>query len=157
MDNNSIFRQLRYIFKLQEQDILKIYELVETEVTKKQITDWLRKEDDPELVALYDKDFAAFLNGFIILKRGKKDGEIPKAESSLSNNLILRKLKIALELKSEDILSILQKADFKFGKSELAALFRSADHKHFRKCKDQILRNFLFGLKRKYRPEPPKA
>lgn len=151
MDNNSIFRQLRYIFKLQEADITHIFSLVETEVKKEQVTDWLRKDDDPDLVQLYDKDFAAFLNGFIILKRGKKDDKIPKAEKSLSNNLVLRKLKIALNLKNEDILEILQLADFKFGKSELAALFRNPEHKHYRKCKDQILRNFLVGLKLKLR------
>lgn len=149
MDNNSIFRQLRYIFKLQEEDIVKMLSLVEVDISKETVTDWLRKEDDPKMLALYDKDFAAFLNALIILKRGKKNGEIPKAEKSLSNNLILRKLKIALNLKTEDILEILQLANFNFGKSELAALFRNPDHKHYRKCKDQVLRNFLMGLKLK--------
>lgn len=95
---------------------------------------------------LYDIDLSAFLNGFIIHNRGQQGDETPKPEKSLNNNLIFRKLKIALNLRDEDILSILLLADFRFSKSELAALFRNPTHEKFRVCKDQILRNFLMGL-----------
>jgi uncharacterized protein YehS (DUF1456 family) len=58
-----------------------------------------------------------------------------------------------LDLKDEDILAILLLADLRISKHELSAFFRRADHKHFRACKDQILRNFLQGVQLKYRPE----
>ena len=56
------------------------------------------------------------------------------------------KLKIALNMKAEDVLHTLSLAGFRLGKHELSAFFRKADHKHFRQCKDQVLRNFLQGL-----------
>ena len=62
------------------------------------------------------------------------------------------KLKIALNLKADDVLGILDLANFRISKHELSAFFRRPDHKHYRECKDQILRNFLKGIQLKYRP-----
>jgi len=134
--------------------MIKVFALADHEATRAEISDWLKKDDNPEQKQLYDKELAIFLNGFINLKRGKKEGEQPKPEKSLNNNLVLRKFKIALNLKDEDMLEILDLANFRFGKSELSALFRKPDHKHFRKCKDQVLRNFIYGMQLKYRPGP---
>ena len=64
----------------------------------------------------------------------------------MSNNDILKKLRVALQLRNDDILKILELVDFKVSKSELGALFRNDDHPHFKKCGDQFLRNFLNGL-----------
>ncbi len=114
--------------------------------------DWLKKDDDPAFQNCNDKQMATFLNGFINHKRGKREGPQPAPEKRLTNNLILLKLKIALNLKAEDILQILALADFPIGKSELSAFFRKPGHNHYRACKDQILRNFLKGLQLKYRP-----
>jgi len=110
------------------------------------ITTWLKKEEDPDYVRCSDHEMAQFLNGLIIQNRGKKEDGIPKAEFSLNNNIIFRKLKIALNFKDQDILDTLKKADFMLGKSELTAFFRKPDHRHYRECQDQILRNFLQGL-----------
>ena len=118
--------------------------------SREQISDWLKKEEDEDYKPIYDIDLAAFLNGFIIEKRGKKDDILPKPEKSLNNNIILRKLKIALNLIDEDILGILELADFKFSRHELSALFRKPDQDQYRVCKDQILRNFLMGLQLKF-------
>ena len=82
---------------------------------------------------------------------GKREGEQPKPETQLTNNLILRKIKIALNLTSEDILAALKLADFKLSKHELSAFFRKPDHKHFRQCKDQVLRNLLKGIQFQHR------
>lgn len=151
MNNNDLLRRLRYTFELSDEEMMKIFALADRETSRAEVSNWLKKDDNPEQVSLYDREFATFLNGFINLKRGKKEGEQPKPEKSLSNNLILRKLKIALNLKDEDILQILDLANFRFSKSELSALFRNPDHKHFRMCKDQVLRNFIHGLQLKYR------
>jgi uncharacterized protein YehS (DUF1456 family) len=114
---------------------------------------WLKKEDDPDFKKLYDKDLAAFLNGFIILNRGLKGEEVPAAEKSLNNNLILRKLRIALNYKDEDMLDIFALRGFRLSKHELSAFFRNPTQPQYRECKDQVLRNFLMGLQMKYRPK----
>src|SRR5690606_14765618 len=146
MNNNDILRRLRYTFDLSDEEMMKIFALAERESSRAEISNWLKKDDHPEQVNLYDRELATFLNGFINLKRGKREGIQPKPEKSLNNNGILRKLKIALNLKDDEVLDILELADFRFSKSELSALFRSPEHKHFRLCKDQVLRNFLHGL-----------
>jgi len=70
--------------------------------------------------------------------------------------MVLRKLKIAFDMKNEDVLALLSTAGLDLGKHELSAFFRRTDHKHYRPCKDQVLRNFLRGLQIKYRPSPTK-
>ena len=146
MTNNAILRRLRYILDLNEAQLIAIFQHVQHSVSKNQITQWLLKEEDPDYINCPDLQLAHFLNGLIIEKRGKKEGPLPKAEKSLNNNLILKKLKIAFNLQSEDMLTILAKADFTLSKHELSAFFRKPEHKHFRQCKDQVLRNFLMGL-----------
>jgi len=156
MDNNNVLQRLRYTFDLSDDQMIEIFGLAEVEVTRAEISDWLKKEDDPEFKKLHDKPLATFLNGFISLKRGKKEGETPKPEKKLTNNLILRKLKIALNLQSEDILAILELSNFKLSKHELSAFFRKPSQNQYRVCKDQVLRNFLMGLQLKHRPKAPK-
>lgn len=153
MNNNDIIRRLRYTFDFNDNKMIEIFGLAEETVTRAEISNWLKKDTDPEQVSLYDRPLAVFLNGFINLKRGKKEGPQAKPEKSLNNNLILRKLKIALNLKDTDILGILKLADFNLGKHELSAFFRKPTQKQYRLCKDQVLRNFLHGLQLKYRKE----
>jgi uncharacterized protein YehS (DUF1456 family) len=150
MTNNDILRRLRYTFELNDQQVIDLFASGGEEVTRAQISDWLKKEDDPEYKAIYDKDFAAFLNGLINSKRGKKESEQPKAEKKLNNNIIFRKLKIALALKDEDITEILDLVNFRISKHELSAFFRNPNQNQYRPCKDQILRNFVHGLQVKY-------
>ncbi|MGB0166398.1 MAG: DUF1456 family protein [Luteibaculum sp.] len=146
LTTNSILRRLRFTFSLSDGTMQEIFALGEMQVEQEEIKHWLKKDDDPEQAALNHYQLASFLNGFITYKRGPKDGPQPEAEKQLNNNLILRKLKIALNYKDEDILNALEAADFKFSKSELSAFFRKPGHKHYRECKDQFLRNFLVGL-----------
>jgi uncharacterized protein YehS (DUF1456 family) len=150
MNNNDILRRLRYTFNLNDTKMMELFAEGGLPASREQISDWLKKDEDPDFKPIYDIDLAAFLNGFIIAKRGKKDNITPKPEKSLNNNIILRKLKIALNLIDEDILAILELADFKFSRHELSALFRKPDQDQYRVCKDQILRNFLMGLQLKF-------
>jgi uncharacterized protein YehS (DUF1456 family) len=64
----------------------------------------------------------------------------------LTNNDILKKLRVALKLRDDDIIHILSLANFKVSKSELGAIFRKEDHPNYKECGDQLLRNFLNGL-----------
>lgn len=146
MTNNYILRRLRYTFNFNDNKMIALFALGDLEVTREQVSTWLKKDDDPDYVRCTDQQFAHFLNGLIIEKRGTKNGPKPKAEYALNNNIILRKLKIAFNLIDQDILDLLNNADFNLGKSELSAFFRKPDHRHYRECQDQILRNFLQGL-----------
>ena len=152
MINNDILRRVRYTFDLNDNKMISIFSQAECEVSREEISDWLKKDDDPAFQTCTDTMLATFLNGFINDKRGKREGPQPTPEKRLSNNLILTKLKIALNLKAEDLLEILSLSDVNLSKHELSAFFRKPEHKHYRECKDQVMRKFLTGLQRKYRP-----
>jgi len=152
MNNNDVIRRIRYIFDYGDDTMMEIFALADYEVNRETLSNWLKKDDDPNFVGIYDKDLARFLNGFIAYKRGKKEGEQPKPEKTLNNNIILNKLRIALILRSEDMLEILALANLRISKHELSAFFRKPHQNQYRLCKDQILRNFLHGLQIKYRP-----
>ncbi len=154
MTNNDILRRLRYIFDISDAEMIAIFASTGTKVTRAQISDWLKREEDEDYKACKDMQFALFLNGFINVKRGKKDGPARPPETQLNNNIILKKLKIALNLQADDMLEILGLVNSQLSKHELSALFRKSTHKHYRECKDQIMRNFLTGLQWKHRPEP---
>ncbi len=153
MTNNDILRRLRYTFDFNDSKMMAIFELAGHSASREEISDWLKKEDDTDYKNCSDSTFARFLNGLIIENRGKRDGPAPVAESKLTNNIIFMKLKIALDLKAEDVISILELADTSISKHELSAFFRKTGHKHYRECKDQILRNFLKGVQTKYRSQ----
>jgi uncharacterized protein YehS (DUF1456 family) len=151
MTNNDVLRRLRYTFDFSDDKVISIFASADLEVTRNEISNWLKKDDDPAFENLSDKKLATFLNGFINDQRGKREGEQPVPESKLSNNIIFRKIKIALNLEADDVLEILGLEGFRLSNHELSALFRKKGHKHYRECKDQILRNFLQGLQHKVR------
>jgi len=149
--NNDILRRLRYTFNFDDNKMIALFGLADLEVSRAQVSDWLKKEDDPSYQNCTDIEMATFLNGLINDRRGKREGVQVKPEKRLTNNIILRKLKIALDLKADDVLAILELGDFRLSKHELSAFFRKSGHKHYRKCLDQVLRNFLNGMQIKYR------
>lgn len=130
--------------------MIAIFALADVAVTREQVSNWLKREGDADAQNCSDTMLAVFLNGLINEKRGKREGEQPKPEKRLTNNIILTKLKIAFNLKAEDIIELIAATGMKISKPELSALFRKPDHKHFRQCKDQFLRNFLQGLEGRF-------
>ena len=154
MTNNDVLRRIRFTFNFSDSGMIAIFGSADHEVTREQISDWLKKDDDPAFQKCSDLQLAIFLNGLINDKRGKREGAQPEPEKHLTNNIIFMKLKIALNLKAEDVLEILELSNLSISKHELSAFFRKPDNKHYRECKDQILRNFLKGMKLKYRPDP---
>jgi uncharacterized protein YehS (DUF1456 family) len=153
--NNDILRRIRYIFDFNDSKMIALFGLADYLVTRGQISDWLKKEDDPAYQKCSDTQLTIFLTGLINDKRGKKEGPQPEPEKRVTNNIIFMKLKIALNLKAEDVLEIMKLADLRISKHELSAFFRRPDHKHYRDCNDQILRNFLKGMQLKYRDNIP--
>lgn len=153
MLNNDVLRRVRYILDLSDSEMMAICALADLEVSREKLSQWLKKDDDPDYLSCSNVEFSSFLNGLISEKRGKKEGEQPKPLKSLSNNIIFKKLTIAFNLKSDEVIEVLGLVDLRVGKHELSAFFRKADHKNYRECKAQILRNFLNGLQEKFRSD----
>lgn len=146
-------RRIRYTFDFDDSKMIAIFAAADFDATRAQISDLLKKEDDPDYKVCSDKVLAIFLNGLINDKRGKKEGEQPEPEEKLTNNIIFTKLKIALNLKADEILDILDMVEVDISKHELSAFFRKSTHKNFRACQDQVLRKFLKGMQLKYRSD----
>ncbi len=151
MTNNDVLRRIRYIFDFTDSKMIAVFGSADHQVTRAEISDWLKKDNDPAYQKCSDALLAIFLNGLINDKRGRKEGPQPEPEQRLNNNIVFMKLKIALNLKAEDVLQIMDLAKFSISKGELSSFFRRPGHKHYRECKDQILRNFLKGMQLKYR------
>ena len=148
MINNDVLRRVRYALALKDQTVIEIFALSDVKISREDLLNLLKKNNELGFVALDSKLLALFLDGLITYKRGKQEnqaGPIKKTEP-LTNNSILKKLRIALEFKEEDMLNTLKLADFELSKGELSSFFRHKDHKHHKECGDQILRNFLQGL-----------
>jgi len=150
LNNNDVLRRIRYTFNYNDKQMIALFASAGLQVSREQVSQWLKKDDDASFVNCMDSQLAYFLNGFINEKRGKKEGPNPVAEKRLSNNIVLTKLKIALNLKAEELIELLETVDFRLNKPELSAFSRKTDHKHYRECKDQVLRNLLQAIDKKY-------
>jgi uncharacterized protein YehS (DUF1456 family) len=154
MNNNDILRRLRYALNIKDATMVEIFKLSEHEIGKSNLTDLLKKEEEEGYVNCDDNVMELFLDGLIIYKRGKREtapGNVEKYDLPLTNNHILKKLRIALKFREDDMLGTLKLAGMNLSKSELSALFRKEGQRHFKECGDQILRNFLKGLTMRYR------
>ncbi|MGB5446962.1 MAG: DUF1456 family protein [Psychromonas sp.] len=149
MITNDVLRRVRYAFKLNDKKMLEIFASVDNAIDEKYLHSIMAKEGEENYVFCRDSLLSLFLDGLINEKRGKKEGSKPvilPAKAILPNNDILRKLRIALNYKDEDMLEMLELAGFPVSKSELSALFRKQDHRNYKVCGDQLLRNFLNGI-----------
>jgi uncharacterized protein YehS (DUF1456 family) len=155
MNNNDIIKRLRYALNISNYGMAEIFMFAGYEIKESQILDFLKKEDDEGYVEISDRKLELFLDGLIICERGKKetpDAISPvKSETRLSNNIILKKLRIALDFKDTDMHEMFRLSGFEITKPELSALFRKKGHKNYKVCGDQILKNFLKGLTVKFR------
>lgn len=151
MNNNDILRRLRYTFDFNDSQMIEMFDIADFIVERSIISNWMKKDEDPEYIEMDDSDLAIFLNGLIIKHRGKRDGPQPEPEEELTNNIILRKIKIALSLKTDDILELYRSINKKISPHELSAFLRNPKQKQYRNCNDQYLRQFLSGLQQKYR------
>lgn len=159
MINSDILRRIRYAFKFNDKLMLEIFQLGGIILDKDSLINHLKKEEEEGYVPLYPGAMTAFLDGLILKMRGapKIPAKQPLPQENFSNNLVLRKIKIAYEFKEEDLLAILKRSGRELSRSELSAFFRKKDHKNYKECGDQILRNFLTGLHGYKKSNLPKA
>lgn len=147
MMNNDVLRSLRYLLDINDAKLVEICQLADYPVSVEQVSAYLLKEEEEGYEVCSDEVLAHFLDGLVYFKRGKDESRPPvPREKRLTNNTVLKKLRVAFELRDDDMHAILQAADLPMTKAELSALFRKPDQKNFRLCGDQVLRNFLRGL-----------
>ena len=159
MERNLILRRLRYALGLRNRDVQDIMALGGGDLSDEQVRGLLKREGDDDYVEAGVEEFSAFLDGLIEHRRGKRELETgqspPPPILAKSNNTVLRKLRIAFDLKEEGMRELLDTGGHALSKPELSALFRKEGHKHYRECGDQVLRYFLTGLTKMLRPEEP--
>jgi len=154
MTNNDILRRFRYALDISDGSMIEIFRLAGHEIDKSGLNDLLKKEDAEGYAACSDAVMEAFLDGLIVMKRGPREGapeQSEKPEVRLNNNMILKKMRIALELNEDDMLALMKQAGVNVSKAELSALFRRKGHKNYKECGDQFLRNFIGGLTLRHR------
>jgi len=156
MMNNDILRHIRDLFEFDDSKMITVFSSGDGAVTPEEIRGLLKTTGDPLFIKCTDPQLAIFLNGLINEKRGKKEGSQPRLEQRLTNNIIFMKLKIAFNLKAEDVLEIMGLSGFTISKHELSAFFRKSGNKHYRECSNETLTQFLKGLGLKYREESVK-
>ncbi|MDX1590521.1 MAG: DUF1456 family protein [Balneolaceae bacterium] len=146
MRNTDILKSLRYILDINEAEMAEILKLAGYKPNRKEIAD-IFEEDDEDSPDTTHELTAYFLDGVIYYKRGKSDKHPPQPiRYPVTNNMVLKKLRVAFKMREDDILKVLKKTGFKISPTELSALFRREDHKNYRPAGDQILRYFLRGL-----------
>ncbi|MEC2076124.1 DUF1456 family protein [Metabacillus fastidiosus] len=164
MDNNDILIRLRYAMEIKNKEMAEIFKLGGVDITVPEVIKVLTKSDEDDIenedqIKCNNSMLDSFLNGFIIYKRGKQEPkpgqpnvqETPVNKGANVNNILLKKVKIALALTAEDMLDIFEEAGITVTKGELGALLRKEGHKNYKECGDKYARNFLKGLAIKYR------
>ena len=156
MLNNDVLRSLRYMLDISDPQMVDIFKLSGAAISKADITAFLKKEDEDGHVACSDEVMALFLDGLVHSRRGRDESRpqhpfVPP----MTNNVILKKLRVAFELKDDDMHAIMQSVGCAVSKPEMSALFRKPGHSNYRSCGDQFLRNFLKGLTQRIRVRHP--
>ncbi|MBA1197070.1 DUF1456 family protein [Pseudomonas plecoglossicida] len=147
MNHNDVLRSMRYMLKVNDAKIIEIVGLSSLTVSADEVASYMKKEEEEGYVRCPDAVMAHFLDGLVIHRRGRDESRPPQPiEVPVTNNAVLKKLRVAFELKEDDMHAILKSVDFPVTKPELSALFRKAGHDNYRPCGDQLLRNFLKGL-----------
>ena len=147
MTNNDILRRLRFALNYTDAQVAKVISHTDGQFDSSLIGQWLKPEDNHRFLALSDAELCRFLDGLIIEKRGPRpDGSAPKAQERITRNEVLKKLRIALNLREDGMLAVFKHADFVVTKAELGSFFRKEGQRNFAECPEQVLRKFIHGL-----------
>lgn len=147
MTNNDILRSLRYTLNVPDAKLSEIAALGGLKVEASDMEAYLKRDDEPGFKECNDEIMAHILNGVVLFKRGRDENKpVQVLQTPITNNIVLKKLRVAFELKDNDLTKMIEKSGLRVTKTELSAFFRSREHRNYRECGDQFLRSFLKGL-----------
>lgn len=147
MTHNDVLRGIRYLLNVSDAGLRDVIRLGGGAVSPDDVAAFLKREEEPGYRACDEDVMGCFLNGLIIYKRGKDDSRPPRpTEGPITNNTVLKSLRVAFELTDSDIIELIAKTGLRVSKAEVSAFFRRPDHRNYRDCGDQFLRNLLKGL-----------
>lgn len=147
INTNEILYRIKKALNLSTEEMIKAYTLEDYKMEASHLESLLKRRlDDGFKLASYE-ELGVFLDGLVTLKRGPSPKKTNDDEAvELTNNLILKKLRIALELKEAEAEIIFGLGDVELSKQQMASLFRKEGHKNFKECSDELLMAFLDGL-----------
>ena len=149
MNNNDVLRSIQHVLNLSDTSIVDIFKLAEHTIDQTTVSRYLKEPDEDGYQECANNLMTIFLNGLITYRRGKGDdkpSQVKPIFPQLTNNVIFKKLRIAFDLKEDELIELMSLADFEVSKNELSAIFRKPGHKHYRECSDDFLMGFLVGL-----------
>ena len=147
MKTNDILYKIQKALDLSQKEMLEAYKLAEYNMDTEHLDALLKRHQDKGSKLCSYEELGVFLDGLVILKRGPSPKKSNNDEAvELTNNLILKKLRIALELKEAETEIIFSLGEAELSKQQLASLFRKEGHKNFKECSDKLLMAFLDGL-----------
>lgn len=157
MDTNDLNRRLRYSLQLDDADAARLITLGGEEASLDELAAWRLKEDHPGFQVCPDHMVSALLAGLILEHRGPPaEGQPPvhdRSAATLDNNTVIKRIKTALSMRSEDIRACISSGGGSVSKGEVSSLLRRSDARNFRRCGDQMLRRFLSGLAERQRSD----
>ena len=147
MNTNDILFRIKTALSLDNEVMIEAYSLAGYEMKPDRLNQLLKRRQDDGFALCSYEELGRFLDGLVVLKRGPSPKKTYDDEViELTNNLILKKLRIALELKEPETEIIFGLGEVQLSKQQLASLFRKEGHKNFRVCSDELLKAFLSGL-----------
>lgn len=149
MRTNDIFRKITQSLTLGNLQIQQLFALSAIDLNDKEIANLLKTDYQPGFEPMPDYVLLIFLNNLIEQQRGKKNDaeqEVIEKHAKISNNDVLKKLRIAYNLHEQQVRDALKLATIELTKSDLAALFRKPGHVHFKACDDELVLDFIEGL-----------
>jgi len=151
MKTNNIINKIIEAVGIDADSVVDICKLVDYDVEVDTVQRWSFPSDDDSFLLCSYEDLGNFLDGFIIFKRGVSTNPKRSDEAiALTTNLILKKIRIALNLKEPEIEIIFAMGEVSLTKQQLSSLFRKESHKNFRECSNDLLISFLDGLSEFY-------
>jgi len=147
MTHNAALRSIATALRMNEDKVLEVVRLGGGDVDAAAVSSWLKGDGEAGGAACPDKAMAQFLNGLVVSRRGTQPGQAPAPlEPVVTNNVILKKVRVALNLQDRDVAAFFVRAGANVTKSERAAFFRRRDDSNYRECGDAVLLKFLASL-----------
>jgi len=147
MQINDILFKLKTALSIDNESLIKAYALAEYEMKEERLNSILKRRQDKGYEDATYEELGVFLDGLVLLKRGPSDKVANDDEVvALTNNLILKKVRVAMELKEPELVILFALAEVSLTKRQIGSLFRKEGGKNFKECSDELLIKFLEGL-----------